>query len=50
VKTTEFGEITQNNVITPVKVIQGRWFLYQSKSVCNFLLVIFSLAIGSASI
>jgi len=29
---TEFGEITHNKGITPLKVIQGHRFWYQSKA------------------
>jgi len=37
----EFAEITQNNAITPFKVIQGHRFWYQSKAyIYDFLLVI----------
>ena len=39
-KVPEFAEITQNNVITPFKVIQGHRFWYQSKAHYDFLLVI----------
>jgi len=33
---TEFAEITQNNAITPFKVIQGHRFWYQSKAHVRF--------------
>jgi len=33
---TEFAEITQNNAITPFKVIQGHRFWYQSKTHIRF--------------
>jgi len=32
----EFAEITQNNAITPFKVIQGHRFWYQSKAHIGF--------------
>jgi len=32
----EFAEITQNNAITPFKVIQGHRFWYQSKAHIRF--------------
>jgi len=32
----EFAEITQNNAITPFKVIQGHLFWYQSKAHIRF--------------
>jgi len=37
-KAAEFGRMTQNNGITPFKVIQGHRYWYQ----CDFLLVISS--------
>jgi len=37
---TEFGEVTKIRAITPVKVIQGHRFWYQSKLIHDFLLVI----------
>jgi len=39
-KLAEFAEITQNNHITPFKVIQGHRSWYQSKAIYDFLLVI----------
>jgi len=39
-KLPEFAEITQNNAITPFKVIQGRRFWYQSKGHIRFPIVI----------
>ena len=41
-KLPEFDEITQNNAITPFKVIQSHRFWYQSKAhiIYDFLLVI----------
>ena len=39
-KAIEFDKITQNNAITPFKVIQGHRFWYQSKAHIDFLLVI----------
>jgi len=38
-KSAEFGEITQNNGITPFKVIQGHRFGTNVKPVCDFLCV-----------
>ena len=35
-KVPEFAEITQNNAITPLKVIQGHRFCYQSKAYIRF--------------
>ena len=35
-KLPEFAEITQNNAITPFKVIQGHRFWYQSKAHIRF--------------
>ena len=35
-KLLEFAEITQNNAITPFKVIQGHRFWYQSKAHIQF--------------
>jgi len=34
----KFAEITQNNAITPFKVIQGHRFWYQSKAHMRFLI------------
>ena len=39
-KVIEFGEKCKIRAITPFKVIQGHRGRYQSKAVCDFLLVI----------